>query len=88
MRWKSNKTKPFIIDNNDTIVVVDVLGNIYFNIKIIETGKSTKIGNKKWDDIKHFVAFWQYSYVVEEYLRKKIKNTFETNNNTQIFQDI
>lgn len=80
MKWKSSKTQPNITNNNDVIVIIDILGNIYFDLKIEGRGKNSKIGNKKWEDIKEYVAFWQYQPIIEEYFKKKLKFTFEKSN--------
>lgn len=65
IRWKSNKTKPAKNGIYNTIVIIDLFGNIYYNVELTGFGKNSLIGGKKWKDIKRDVAFWQYMHTLE-----------------------
>jgi S-adenosylmethionine hydrolase len=72
MRWKSNHTKPTKNGIYDKVVIIDLFGNIYYNVELTGWGKSSKIGGKSWNEIKKNVVFWQYMHKLEVELLKKL----------------
>jgi hypothetical protein len=72
IRWKSNKTKPVKNGMYDSIVIIDLFGNIYYNVELTGHGKKSLIGGKKWEEIKREVVFWQYMHKLEVELLTKL----------------
>ena len=79
MRWKKSKPKPIFNTSGlsrfeipNSILVVDIYGQVYFNTEITGSGKNMKIGNKYWEEIRDKVVAWEYMHEIEKDLLCKL----------------